>query len=78
MSEMRAEDGTPPARLRLFGQVRKLRWGFGLRPGGGAPAGYGVPASKRAFAGSVWTLGVPSGSTQGHGRLPKNAGFPSK
>lgn len=37
--------------------------------------GYGVPASKRAFAGSVWTLGVPSGSTHGHGRSPKNAGF---
>jgi hypothetical protein len=45
----------------------------GRRLGGRQP--FGLPASKRAFAGSVFTFVVPVGSTQGHGLDPKNAGF---
>lgn len=39
---------------------------------GGYP--FGLPASNRAFAGSVPARG-PAGSTHGHGSEPKNAGF---
>ena len=35
---------------------------------------FGLPASYRALAGSVETVPV-SGSTHGHGLLPKNAGL---
>src|ERR1043165_9600647 len=40
-----------------------------------AVTGFGLPASYRARAGRVKSLGAPAGSTQGHGLLPKKAGL---
>src|SRR6185503_15717239 len=40
-----------------------------------SPPSTGRPASKRALAGSVCTLVVAAGVTQGQGSVPKKAGF---
>ena len=47
----------------------------GALAGGGAK---GVPASNRAFAGSVDSLTGPVGSTHGHAYAPKKAGLPDR
>ncbi len=79
-ADAKLKPGPPhPILLRSVGDPSPLSLspavlGRGCRVRGYQGTRFGVPASKRAFAGSVWSVPVV-GSTHGHGFAPKKAGF---